>query len=1396
MKETERALVNAIVRAMTDVTCHPKLRESERLKKITGMQADAERDASESALRDAQEKRTRKRERQTGLALEEETEPSPFTNVSDEERRDLLEFFDLSDDNPDPDINNHTQVTKVLLDDAAETLMSKKWWPESRGPVRRVLINGQAKEQPMVRAPSRIEQLWQSMLIYQEQSAWTNCQKAAKLAGSLLLLDWERSGRYSRVMEKSAAEAWSCPELFFGGLYVRELRRMIGIRLKPLFEKQRALVYAAIEYAKEARNHVLYWGTGKGSTGYEGAEPNDEEAKATEIRANDLVMQFFPWAEPDSLGKNNTICRYEDFQKDIALFAEVYDAFWRERRVDHNDEGRLCRVPDSECTWDRVTSQMCPCKSRGEIKDKVMEARELDALLRKNETAGTAPSRRTGGNNNDQRLATPVHGAVCSNQHESVSAGETEPTSTHKRSQTPTATTRAGPSKGGSLNPARPTRTTRASAAASRADNTACATRSIRAASLPLPRQTRADHTVELDNDARAKEPKKRKSPPGAGVSKKQKPPLKRSKPQTVRRITRGSLRSSNTDEMGSSNEDMGATADDENYETESDCTNREPATTCENNATDKIDRDDIRTFQIEVVPEVQPNDARALSVVFPTRGERFENLKRYSSLPILINLEAPNGKVDCVATGPKRVSGTVYSTGQVTTAPHLVHPLRDTKAIQGAAAATGSMSINLDGKTSNLNSDFTFLVPGTALYNEHKIADALKGVTRPVFSAIYQGLSKYGLDAPMTEQKANEHVGASRKAFNFGVGYSGHGWEAGILAPNGEFAEPAKMNLTNVKKYFPDEGRCLGVLFEAMGKVQEAIVKALGHSDIERTNTERNSKYAGEVGRCLHKPGCEAGECLFISIECAKSKIMGKVIERLSKYVKKKVDAQRVHLHVDPQNPDPSSPYSRVVFATWTLYFVSEGEDCAMQFTAILCNRSSICNRDANNQGVQRMRKYYLRGVARFEREHGDVHYEQDGLGLFSRTTPLIVSYLDQEPRVTDKKRLGTWVGHKQVDGEEGQYELIRAKRGNWYLTTVGDQQLRRNPKAKGTSDVAAITATSPASPILHGCMHTIRANMNKMAPHCAVRHAAKLVATKFELSQQHVWNLFFCQTQHYICSAIFIAKCLSLTTQWQELWAPPRKFGLDWLKACKGDGFDGLLASLFMNMTPVEDTNSVSGLLKRVPGASLVKGTNYTPEFCAQQIELLRQFGDDLENSKDSRSTVDILDKARNDTRGTLAKVVNVGKFVAPQIHTGLFLWGLADIPCWRASECPIMDEGKDHFSQEGAGDADQVEKLLRSALKVKSIEAAHRGMLIIAHEFGTCVIKIENGGCEGVRVTVVQDILLEGMDSFDLRPTEESRPYRPSYELWYKPYGEEGRWVAVKRSELAALLRVAYK
>jgi len=297
--------------------------------------------------------------------------------------------------------------------------------------------------------------------------------------------------------------------------------------------------------------------------------------------------------------------------------------------------------------------------------------------------------------------------------------------------------------------------------------------------------------------------------------------------------------------------------------------------------------------------------------------------------------------------------------------------------------------------------------------------------------------------------------------------------------------------------------------------------------------------------------------------------------------------------------------------------------------------------------------------------------------------------------------------------------------------------------------------------------------------------------VSKKFGLGQEHAWNLFYCKHMHYISPAIFIAKCESLVNQWDTLWKST-PFGKQWLEAVEGNGFGGKLASAFMNMTVHAQSDNVTSRLKRVTSTHVNKDIDFTPEYCSQQIQLLQLFADDVERAPHSVSTLDLLEKAGK-AGGTLGQIANFGQFGYPTVITGLFLWGLANIPPWRAAECPILDTKKKHYKKDGKVDPQEAILGDEKVSRVKSLDAVHRAMLIVAHIERVAQLTVENGACEGVRLNEVMDLLLENMGSFDLRPTEDSHAYLPNYQLWHKPYGEEAKWAPVPFSEVRELLRV---
>ena len=336
-----------------------------------------------------------------------------------------------------------------------------------------------------------------------------------------------------------------------------------------------------------------------------------------------------------------------------------------------------------------------------------------------------------------------------------------------------------------------------------------------------------------------------------------------------------------------------------------------------------------------------------------------------------------------------------------------------------------------------------------------------------------------------------------------------------------------------------------------------------------------------------------------------------------------------------------------------------------------------------------------------------------------------------------------------------------------------------------------------------LFGRMVACRACPNKFAMHSSDRHAAKLVVDRFGLKEQHVWHLFYCKNQHWMIPAVFVAKCLSLVHQWDDVWASS-PFGNQWLEAVDTNGHDGLLASVFMNMTPHVHTNFASSLLKRATSAHVSDDQVFTPEGCQRDIELLRQFGESVVQSTPLDSTVSLITKSLSPTTGTLGPIMGFGSFTYPQIITGIFLWGLLPIPCWRAAECPIMDLGKKHYVENSKElldeekDAAQEEPQLSDALAAKLAkevkrEAMNRCLVIVAHIERTSSVFCENSGCEGIRTNLVMDYLQRDMVSWDLRPTASSNSYHPEYALWRKYPGAEACWEEVPIRQVWAELRM---
>jgi len=372
-KDTERELVRSLARAFLDLKVHPKVNtryQVEREKRMEEMQALVERDAMEMALRNEKEMRAR--------LLEEPLEIVPLIRLEKGEKEGLLEYFDLEDEQPLDGVKvDSAKVAQAVLDEVAETLQTEDWWRKCGNPVRRVLLEGQAQLGVTVRALSRTELLWKDFLSYQEANAWETCCRAAALAGRLLLFQWDQDKQYRGVVEKMGeAEAWMFPERLFGGLYCGDgTRKVVGQRLRSLFESHRKLVQAAVNYIRESRNRIIYYGTGK--KGPSSATSTDSTILSTESRADHLILGFFPWVSASQLGVASNIHRWERFQEHLNVFVSAYKHFWDDVGVFQDEEGETRWMPPHMRTWDFVTSELCQIKQLKKLKKHLSYRDEL-----------------------------------------------------------------------------------------------------------------------------------------------------------------------------------------------------------------------------------------------------------------------------------------------------------------------------------------------------------------------------------------------------------------------------------------------------------------------------------------------------------------------------------------------------------------------------------------------------------------------------------------------------------------------------------------------------------------------------------------------------------------------------------------------------------------------------------------------------------------------------------------------------------------------------------------------------------------------------------------------------------------------------------------------------------
>ena len=385
-KDREQRFVYAVSRALVDTPLHARARCSDRLRVLKEAEEKVAEDA-DKALAAIAEKKKAKKAAKALPAPPPPPEAVKLSQIGEDEKSYLLDWFDLNDDDPEASDVDPREVTKLVLDEVSETLEEEDWWKLSRDLVLHEVAGlPPAPGEPAVgtvRELSAMEQLWRDLLGYQPAQAWEHCQRAAALAGRLLLFEWQRDELYKGVLKGLEVHAFAFPDRFFGGIYGRDQRRYTSTKLKPLYEKHRNLVQAAVGYALSTRDRLLVLGGGGLARG-----DLDPEVVSSESKADRLVLEFFPWVEAQALGRAGTICPWDTFQRDLKLFAEVYDTFWREKRIVLDEKtGVLHELPDHLCTWDRLTEHLSEYKTVGDLRKAMDVQHRLRQSLGKHRAA-------------------------------------------------------------------------------------------------------------------------------------------------------------------------------------------------------------------------------------------------------------------------------------------------------------------------------------------------------------------------------------------------------------------------------------------------------------------------------------------------------------------------------------------------------------------------------------------------------------------------------------------------------------------------------------------------------------------------------------------------------------------------------------------------------------------------------------------------------------------------------------------------------------------------------------------------------------------------------------------------------------------------------------------------
>jgi len=738
-------------------------------------------------------------------------------------------------------------------------------------------------------------------------------------------------------------------------------------------------------------------------------------------------------------------------------------------------------------------------------------------------------------------------------------------------------------------------------------------------------------------------------------------------------------------------------------------------------------------------------------------------------------------------------------------------------------AEEQGVPNMSIPGGSSYLSRDVNALYEGTA---EHKrLVDSVRaweneGDQSMVNDDDYDDNRPLGFDVGAAVQgvyqcaKANDLRNEEiekRGNIQFTVGISNHNYDKSKSAESGEVAAINVQNEVRLHKYFPNRGCNLGRTLARLSAMRDVLARERGDGEREYNDVARNQVFSGRTGTIFG--GASVGfENVTIALT-GNSRTLKELlelqedhldtVERAQKRARRCNSVVATQDHGDHLNPDDPA-YSRVVLGKWRIHLARDEEGEEVVVTLIGNHRRSVETYETKMKGIRSLRQWYSKTIeARRADEEGSKLYDADGDYAAQGAEEVRVGFVPEETYIHEdslsKFGPGAFVSYSRplTGTEMGPW---RRHRSTILMldggSTVRQGNSKRKAKAMARSEQGAqqmlVTKEElerlEAKSQIYGELCMKRADFNRFAEWSGCIWGADQLRDRFDLNTNQMREVAVCIFWHSRSRAIFLVKCQVLLDRKQSHHAAFDKVAQKGRKSNAEQGHVGYY--IMESMVKSKLMNRMASDLIRAVSLQLVwkdGGNNdddgmvdqdgepisgFTPKLVADSAQRLKQLLKAAEKISDHTSSTTFL---TNWQKKKNFCIKHVGMFVLPQVLPICYLLGLTTCDPRLAAEAPILDKTKKHgkyFVEELGVDSQHLDL----------------SMLVVALQFGTVPLNVENAGCENQRKQKnVHDFMLKGQIFYDLRPVPGCNYRHPQYQLFVKKWGPDGVWVPAVRDRV---------